>query len=99
MAALVCRTINRDYSFYGRPCMVQGRKATFHRWADRAWVVGPSLLVGGDNGGQMWEVVAIVELDDGRVVEMPPKEITFYDNLEASHGKNQKDNCGRSSGD
>lgn len=79
--------------------MVQGRKATFHRWADRAWVVGPSFLVGGDNGGQMWEVVAIVELDDGRVVEMPPKEITFCDNLEASHGKNQKDNCGRSAGD
>ena len=62
-----------------RPCTVNGRKALFHRWADRAQTVGESILRGGHGAGQLWQVVGIVEYEDGTVREEYPNDIKFVD--------------------
>lgn len=62
-----------------RPCRVNGRKALFHRLADRAVVVGESALRGGHSAGQVWNVVAVVEYDDGTMHECYPHEVRFLD--------------------
>lgn len=63
-----------------RPCIVKGKKALFHRWADKAQLVGESPLRGGHPGGQLWLVVGIIEYEDGCVHEAYPDEIRFIDN-------------------
>lgn len=60
-----------------RPCFVDGKRALFHRWEDRAELVGESLLRGGHPGGQFWAVFGIVELEDGTVKEVYPSGIQF----------------------
>lgn len=62
-----------------RPCLVKGKKYLFHRWADRRWVVGPSSLRGGHPGGECAEVFAIVEDEEGQVLEFYPSQIKFLD--------------------
>lgn len=71
--------------FNQRPCFVGGvdsmeEKALFHCWSNRAYVINPSLLVGGCPGGQVWNTYGVVELEDGSVVEVPPCNIRFIDN-------------------
>lgn len=66
------------YSEY-RLCLVNGKKALFHRWEDRAQTVPVSLLRGGHSAGQVWAVLGIVECEDGTVLEAYPCEITFID--------------------
>ncbi len=69
-----------------RPCVLLGNKAhpderaLFHRWVDRAYIVPPSPMVGGDPGGQMWNVYGLVELEDGSVIKVPASSIRFLDN-------------------
>lgn len=60
-----------------RPCIVDGFKAIFHRWAEKSWVVPPSPLVGGHSGGTVRGVFAIVEMEDGTVREVEPTQIKF----------------------
>lgn len=60
-----------------RPCIVGGRRALFHRWADQAHVAPPSVLRGGHPGGQIWRTVGVVEYEDGTVHEAYPHEIRF----------------------
>lgn len=62
-----------------RPCVVNGKNAIFHRWADKAQTVGESPLRGGHSSGQVWLVVGIVEYEDGTVHEAYPYEIKFLD--------------------
>lgn len=62
-----------------RPCIVGGKKALFHRWTDKAQVVGESALRGGHSAGQLWVVVGIVEYEDGTIREVYPYEIRFVD--------------------
>lgn len=62
-----------------RPCLVEGKKYLFHRWADRRWVVGPSSLRGGRPGGECAGVFAIVEDEEGQVLEFYPSQIKFLD--------------------
>lgn len=35
-----------------RPCEVKGRKATFHKWSHKAWVIDAGLTIGSHPG---WE--------------------------------------------
>lgn len=70
--------INVKFSEY-RPCLVKGRKALFHRFADEAHTVGESPLIGGHKGGQIWGVLAIVEFEDGTVQRVYPYEVYFLD--------------------
>lgn len=64
-----------------RLCTVQGRKALFHRWADKANPIPESPFIGGNKAGQSWIVVGIIEYEDGTVHEAYPYEIRFVDNL------------------
>ncbi len=65
---------------YGRrACRVNGAPGMFHRWIDRAGVVGASMMIGGHRGGQLWEVFGLVELHDGNMIEAMPEDITFVD--------------------
>lgn len=62
-----------------RPCIVNGEKALFHRWSDKAEVIPPSPMIGGHPGGQLAQTVAIIEYDDGSVHEAYPSEVRFLD--------------------
>lgn len=63
-----------------RPCIVKGKKALFHRWADKSQVISPGIAVGSHPGGQVWIVIGIVEYEDGTVHECYPHEVRFCDN-------------------
>jgi hypothetical protein len=63
-----------------RPCWIKGRKALFHRWEEKRWVLEPSIMAGGHAGGQMSITLAIIEYEDGTVHEAYPYEIVFCDN-------------------
>ena len=64
-----------------RPCHVNGKKALFHRWGERAQVIGPSLLRGGHPGGQLHDIFAVVEYEDGKVQEVTPESVCFVPGL------------------
>lgn len=51
----------------------------FHQWINRARVTPPSMTVHGHNGGQLWEVFGLVELEDGHMKEVYPTEVVFAD--------------------
>lgn len=68
-----------------RPCYVYvkdniKKKALFHCWSFESEVVEPSLMIGGHPGGTVSCTMAIVELENGRVIVMPPASIQFLDN-------------------
>ena len=60
-----------------RPCVVNGKKALFHCWGHKAYVVDASPMRGGHPGGQIAATVAIVEYEDGTVHEAYPHEVRF----------------------
>ena len=62
-----------------RPCMVGDKRAMFHRWEDKAEIVPPSNLRGGHSGGVVRGSIAIVEFEDGRIVEVYPRDVRFLD--------------------
>ena len=70
-----------------RPCIVKGKPAAFHRWADKAQVISPGMTIGSHPGGQLWQVVGIVEYADGTVCECYPNEIRFFGSEAAQAGE------------
>ena len=62
-----------------RPCIVEGRKALFHRWHTISNVLSPSPMIGGHPGGQITYTRAIIEYEDGTVSQCNPTDITFCD--------------------
>lgn len=62
-----------------RKCMVEGRKALFHRWYEFCNVVEASPLVGGAPAGQIRYTLGIVEFESGTIAEVPIHKIKFYD--------------------
>lgn len=66
-----------------RPCYIANiinggkDKALFHGWTFVSNVVEPSPMIGGHPGGIIAYSTGIVELEDGRVIEVPPTSITF----------------------
>ena len=63
-----------------RPCIADGEKAMFHRWAEVSQIVPPSPMVGGHLGGVAKDIVALVEFEDGTIRELSPNRIRFLDN-------------------
>lgn len=63
------------------PCTVKLKdcviNAKFHKWVDHAWVVAPSIMVGGAPGGQMAYTTGLVEYEDGTMHEVEPTSICF----------------------
>lgn len=58
-----------------RPCIVNEKKALFHRWVDDAEAMSGGLCVGGPH----WKVYGLVEYEDGHVEEVSPDIIKFLD--------------------
>lgn len=69
-------TITIESSEY-RPCMVEGKKALFHKWEDKSEVVRPSAIRGGHNGGELRATFAIIEYEDGSIAEVFPHKLKF----------------------
>lgn len=69
-----------------RECMVkiknEWQHGWFHEWDHVAEIVNPSPLVGGHSGGLIQHTVAIVEMDDGFVIELYPNLVRFIDKAE-----------------
>lgn len=65
-----------------RPCVVKGKKALFHRWAEYSDVVPPSPMVGGAPGGVIKSTLAIIEYEDGTIKRCYSEEIKFLDRKE-----------------
>lgn len=63
-----------------RPCIVDGKRALFHRWTERANIVPPSPMIGGHNGGVIKDTAGIVEYEDGTIAEVYAFNIRFVDN-------------------
>lgn len=66
-------------SWQNRPCWVNGERAMFHTWFNRAQVAPPSMAIGGSPGGQLWELFGLVELEDGHMREVYPSDVVFAD--------------------
>lgn len=79
MATICTADITVKYSEY-RPCIVDKKKALFHRWEERANIVSPSPMVGGHSGGVIRDVAGIVEFEDGTIAEVYATNIRFVDN-------------------
>lgn len=62
-----------------RPCIVNGKKALFHRWIERSEIVPPSAMQGGHCGGVVKDTFALVEFEDGVIKECRCVGIKFCD--------------------
>lgn len=64
-----------------RPCIVEGRRAIFHRWSDSARSKPPRGMEEDENAQrfQIWNVHGIVEYEDGTVARVWPSNIRFVD--------------------
>lgn len=62
-----------------RPCMVDGKKALFHRMYTHNYVIAPSPMLGGPPGGQLSFNLAVVEYENGELGEVPATKIKFLD--------------------
>lgn len=67
-----------------RPCYIDGKRALFHGWSDRAEAVDASPFIGGHPAGFVKWTVGIVEYEDGTVQEIAPTNIRFADGGEFS---------------
>lgn len=85
---ITLRTI--DY----RPCYVtiddgSPKKGLFHKWIEKAKPIRPSFAkpirpsfaIPYDHGGQYWDTVGLVELENGQIIEVPVSSIRFADYL------------------
>lgn len=55
-------------------------KALFHCWNFRSELCDASPMIGGHPGGQISKMFAIVENENGEVMEVEPWQIKFVDN-------------------
>lgn len=62
-----------------RKCLYNGKPAYFHGWFQVAYPIDPSPLKGGHPGGQVLYPVALLELEDGRMVRASEAEFIFQD--------------------
>ena len=66
-----------------RPCKVKTKSGDinglFHRWSDKSEIISPSMMKGGHGDGIVCGTVAIVEINDGNIVEFYPEKIQFID--------------------
>lgn len=60
-----------------RPCLVNGKKALFHKWVELAKPVPPSFINNRDCGGQLTTPYGIIELEDGQCTFANVNDIKF----------------------
>lgn len=78
MATLLDGLVSFSNSEY-RPCIVNGKKAVFHRWHEFCNVVEASPLIGGAPAGQIKYTLGTIEFEDGTIAEVNPRKIKFVD--------------------
>lgn len=64
-----------------RPCEVKGKQGIFHNWVQTATPIQAENLRGGAPAGQLMQVFAIIEYEDGTVRLEYPNDIVFTDLL------------------
>ncbi len=64
-----------------RTCIVDGKKALFHRWHEFCQVVEAGIAIGSHPAGQIKYTLGTVEFEDGTIQEVAPHKIQFTDNL------------------
>lgn len=60
-----------------RKCIFKKTVCTFHGFFQRSIIMGPSLMIGGDNGGVIAYPVAVIETEKGEVLEVDATSIQF----------------------
>ena len=63
-----------------RKCIFKKTVCTFHGFFQRSIIMGPSLMIGGDDGGVLAYPVAIIETEKGEVIEAQAVSIQFMEN-------------------
>ena len=67
-----------------RKCIFKKTVCTFHGFFQRSMVVEPSLVLGGHDGGVMAYPVAIIETEEGDVLEVKAISIQLKENKNES---------------
>lgn len=66
-----------------RPCSIKSKDdnkpAVFHMFFTEAYVLAPSLMVGGHSGGQVSAALALVEYPDGSMHKVYAENVVFAD--------------------
>lgn len=66
-----------------RPCMVvigkEEKRALFHGFSMKSWTHGAAASIGGFSAGQESFATAVIELDSGRLAEVPVVNVTMLD--------------------
>lgn len=62
-----------------RPCLVNERKAYFHKWVDFSKPIPAGLTVGSAPAGIIAYTLGLVEYENGEVTEVNPNSIRFLD--------------------
>lgn len=65
-----------------RPCLFKDKKALFHRWDEVSQAVEAGIAIGSHPAGWLKYTLAIIELEDGKIVEVSPTLIKFLDSDE-----------------
>lgn len=65
-----------------RPCLFKNKKALFHRWDEVSQAVEAGFAIGSHPAGWLKYTLAIIELEDGKIVEVSPTLIKFLDSDE-----------------
>lgn len=63
-----------------RKCIFKKTVCTFHGFFQRSMIIEPSLMLGGHDGGVMAYPVAIIETEEGEVLEVGAMKIQFKEN-------------------
>lgn len=60
-----------------RPCLVNGKKALFHKWTEEAQIQYNQYYA---TANQLKTTFGIIEFEDGQVASVAPYKIKFCDN-------------------
>ena len=73
-------SINTKNNNGNRKCIFKKTVCTFHGFFQRSIIMRPSLMIGGDDGGVLAYPVAIIETEEGDVIEAQAVSIQFMEN-------------------
>ena len=72
------------HEILNRKCIFKKTVCTFHGFFQRSIIVEPSLMLGGPDGGVLAYPVAIIETEEGDVLEVTATSIQFKENKNES---------------
>lgn len=75
-------SINTKNNNGNRKCIFKKTVCTFHGFFQRSIIMRPSLMIGGDDGGVLAYPVAIIETEEGDVIEAQAVSIQFMEDEE-----------------